>query len=175
MKKVLQLKGYKDTDYVSHGYCFVYLYKKQGEEVFGKIVDGKMILSPTGKIVEQTWLDLPNHIEKLTIEEYQITPCEIIGIIKRKIGKLDTIVDLFKNQVEEKMGTFESFWSSQNKKRIITTQAYHQQCVDYVKKSIVNWKTKRSSLQPKQPKTKKLGWWQKIIYKIKKLFKLIKK
>jgi len=38
--------------------------------VFGDVIDGEMVLNDAGKMVEFTWLDLPQHNENIELDEY---------------------------------------------------------------------------------------------------------
>ncbi len=66
-----RLSGY---DYSQPGAYFVTICTKNRECIFGKIIDGKMILNDIGKIVEQCWYDLPNHYLNLILDEFIIMP-----------------------------------------------------------------------------------------------------
>jgi REP element-mobilizing transposase RayT len=49
--------------------------------LFGEIVNEKMILNDFGKIVQSTWIDLPNHVPNIELDAFVIMPNHIHGII----------------------------------------------------------------------------------------------
>lgn len=53
-----RLKGW---DYASEGSYFVTICTRDRDNLFGRVVKGKMELNQYGNIVNQCWLDLPNH------------------------------------------------------------------------------------------------------------------
>lgn len=50
-----------DYDYSSEGYYFVTVCTRGHDHCLGSVVDERVVLNWLGKIVEQCWLDLPNH------------------------------------------------------------------------------------------------------------------
>ncbi|MDD3806815.1 MAG: hypothetical protein PHE86_02090 [Candidatus Marinimicrobia bacterium] len=71
----------KDYDYSQPGAYFVTICTQNQECLFGKIVDGKMVLNECGKITKQCWLDIPNHYSNAELDEFVIMPNHIHGII----------------------------------------------------------------------------------------------
>jgi len=67
-------------DYSQPGGYFVTIVTKDRACLFGKIVDGKMVLNEYGLIAKTVWNDLPNHYN-ITLDEYVIMPNHIHGII----------------------------------------------------------------------------------------------
>ena len=53
---------------------FVTICAKNGEHLFGEIVDGEMKLSEYGKIVEEEWLRTPIIRPEVTLDVHQIMP-----------------------------------------------------------------------------------------------------
>jgi putative transposase len=71
----------KDYDYSQPGAYFVTLSSYGRDCLFGEIVDGVMILSPSGKIGEQEWLRLERRSPTVTLDEVVIMPDHLHGII----------------------------------------------------------------------------------------------
>ncbi|GAB4220176.1 MAG TPA: transposase [Spirochaetota bacterium] len=69
-----RLKGF---DYASPGAYFITICTYNREHVFGKIINGTMMVNETGKIVNECLHDLPNHYPNLKIDEYVIMPDHI--------------------------------------------------------------------------------------------------
>ena len=57
-RKRNRLAGY---DYTTPGYYFVTICTKGMLEYFGRVQNGKIELNDAGQIVQECWLDLPNH------------------------------------------------------------------------------------------------------------------
>jgi len=74
----IRLQGY---DYSSEGSYFVTMCTKGREGLLGEIVGHEMRLSEVGEIVKQYWLDLPDHFCNVTINEYQVMPNHVHGVV----------------------------------------------------------------------------------------------
>lgn len=73
-RRSIRLCGY---DYSCNGLYFVTVYCRNKACLFGKIVDGEMILNAAGRMVEKCWSDIPKHFPHAesygNIAEYIIT------------------------------------------------------------------------------------------------------
>ena len=49
--------------------------------LFGKIVDGKMILNKVGKVARDCWLKIPTHFPNVILRSFVIIPNHVHGII----------------------------------------------------------------------------------------------
>ena len=77
-RRSIRLRGW---DYRNPGWYFVTLVVQNRECLFGRVLNGKMVLNEYGKICNQCWLDIPEHFENVTLDEYQIMPNHMHGII----------------------------------------------------------------------------------------------
>ncbi|MDR0865363.1 MAG: hypothetical protein LBO74_10605 [Candidatus Symbiothrix sp.] len=68
-------------DYSREGLYFITICTLNRECLFGKIVDGKMILNEYGEIVEMVWWNLLNHYSNVELLEFVVMPNHIHGII----------------------------------------------------------------------------------------------
>ena len=85
----IRLKGY---DYSRAGFYFITICVGANNDssqlkffrphIFGKVVDGKMILSDVGKIATQCWEEIPKHFPNAILHEYVIMPNHVHGIIQ---------------------------------------------------------------------------------------------
>jgi len=73
-----RLKGY---DYRQPGYYFVTICTKNREKYFGRIMNGKMILSVIGQIADCFWREIPGHFPFVRVDEHIIMPDHVHGII----------------------------------------------------------------------------------------------
>jgi len=77
-KNSIRLKGY---DYSQPGAYFVTIVVKGRQCVLGEVVDGRILLSPLGRIVEIVWQDLPNHYPHVKLDAFCVMPNHVHGII----------------------------------------------------------------------------------------------
>lgn len=68
-------------DYSSNGHYFLTICTNNRNPLFGKIVDGKMILNDYGGIIRSEWLKSPQLRRELHLDEYIIMPDHIHGIV----------------------------------------------------------------------------------------------
>ena len=73
-----RLKGF---DYAKAGNYFITICTKNRKPLFAEIIDEKIKLSETGKIVSDCWSDLPNHYPNIILDEFIVMPNHIHGII----------------------------------------------------------------------------------------------
>ncbi|MEJ2277610.1 MAG: transposase, partial [Candidatus Lokiarchaeota archaeon] len=63
-----------DYDYSQPGYYFVTICTYNKECLFGRIVDGKMVLNEDGKIISKSWLWLSEQYTYIRLHEWIIMP-----------------------------------------------------------------------------------------------------
>jgi len=73
-----RLRGW---DYSKPGAYFVTIVTKNRECLFGNIVVNEMILNYAGNIVQQWYLDIPNHFPNVKLDAFIIMPNHVHGII----------------------------------------------------------------------------------------------
>lgn len=83
-RRSIRLPGY---DYSQNGAYFVTLCAKDRECLFGKIVDGEMVLNNIGETINQNLLSLPNRFS-VTLREFVIMPnhLHVIIYISNSVG-----------------------------------------------------------------------------------------
>jgi putative transposase len=77
-RQSIRLKNY---NYAANGYYFVTICTHEKQCFFGNIANGKMQLSPTGKIAQQYWSEIPQHSKHTYLDEFIIMPNHVHGII----------------------------------------------------------------------------------------------
>lgn len=77
-RKSIRLPGY---DYSQPGAYFITICTHDRLPLFGKIVDGAMVLNTAGKIVEKCWCAIPGHFPQVTLDEFVVMPNHVHGII----------------------------------------------------------------------------------------------
>ncbi len=77
-RRSIRLQGY---DYSQEGAYFVTIVTWRREFLFGNIVNGEMMLSPYGEIVQKWWGEIPVHFPNVETGAFVIMPNHIHGII----------------------------------------------------------------------------------------------
>lgn len=77
-RKLNRLSSY---NYSKVGYYFVTICTKNKISYFGKIKNGKIILSNIGRIMDHFWQEIPEHFLNVKLDEYIIMPNHVHGII----------------------------------------------------------------------------------------------
>ncbi len=71
----------QEYDYAQPGAYFVTVVSNQRKNIFGEIVNGEMQLNQLGKIIKNTWNEIPLHFRNTSCEIFVIMPNHIHGII----------------------------------------------------------------------------------------------
>ncbi len=77
-RETRRLKGW---DYSSNGCYFVTICVKDKERVFGRVENGKMILSEIGAVADKCWVEIPEHFPFVKLYEHAIMPDHVHGVI----------------------------------------------------------------------------------------------
>lgn len=77
-RRSIRLQGY---DYSQNGAYFITLCAQDRKPIFGKIVGGKMQLSPFGIIVRDEWLKTSEMRKNIEMDEFVVMPDHFHGII----------------------------------------------------------------------------------------------
>ncbi|MBI4309126.1 MAG: transposase, partial [Candidatus Omnitrophica bacterium] len=77
-RRSIRLKGY---DYAQAGAYFVTVCEHNRECLFGKIADGEMALNNAGRMIQNVWDEIPKHYPDIDIDQFQIMPNHIHGIV----------------------------------------------------------------------------------------------
>jgi REP element-mobilizing transposase RayT len=77
-RRSTRLRGY---DYSQSGAYFVTVCVQNRQSVFGKVMNGKMILNDTGRMVEGEWLNTPAVRPYVDLDEFVVMPNHFHGII----------------------------------------------------------------------------------------------
>ncbi len=87
-RRSIRLKGY---DYSQVGCYFITICTHNREMSFGNVVDGLMKLNEYGKMVANTWNDLPNHNHNIQMDNFVIMPNHVHGVIVINDVGTDTV------------------------------------------------------------------------------------
>src|SRR3989339_852595 len=77
-RQSIRLKNY---DYSENGAYFITLCAQNRKKLFGRIIDGKMILNEFGKLAHDEWQKTSEIRENIILDEFMIMPDHLHGII----------------------------------------------------------------------------------------------
>jgi REP element-mobilizing transposase RayT len=77
-RKSIRLKGY---DYSQAGLYFITICCENRDCLFGKIINGEMVLNDMGKMVECVWYELPQHYPDVQLGQFVVMPNHIHGVL----------------------------------------------------------------------------------------------
>lgn len=77
-RRSVRLKGY---DYSSPGAYFITICTFQHHHLFGRIIDGSMLLNELGRTVAEEWLRTPQIRPVMRLDEWVVMPSHIHGIV----------------------------------------------------------------------------------------------
>ncbi|PQJ31322.1 hypothetical protein BST92_05010 [Nonlabens arenilitoris] len=86
-RKSLRLKGY---DYTSVGRYFVTIVTRNRLHLFGKVVDGEMVLNEFGKIAEREWINTLRLRNNVSLGAFMIMPDHIHLVINIEVATPQT-------------------------------------------------------------------------------------
>jgi len=79
-------------DYSSNAAYFITICVANRAPDFGRIMDGKMILSPLGQSAQDCWIEIPNHFPFVELGEFVVMPNHTHGVvvIKKPVVGVET-------------------------------------------------------------------------------------
>lgn len=85
-RQSVRLKNY---DYSSSGAYFITICAHGQRCIFGRVVDGEMLLAPLGVAIGRIWREIPRHYDFVKVDAFIVMPNHIHGIvlIKEKEGR----------------------------------------------------------------------------------------
>jgi REP element-mobilizing transposase RayT len=151
-------------DYSSEGSYFITICTKNSQHFFGKVKDGKMILSEIGRVVEEEWIKSIGMRPEMEIElgEFVVMPNHFHGIIKIVCGarrtamrrgrtenqfgsqsnNIASIIRGFKSAVTcwcKKNGYSNFAWQPLFHDRIIRDEKAYMNISNYIRNNPENW------------------------------------
>jgi len=82
-----RLRGY---DYARPGKYFITICTQRRKNYFGEVMKASMVLSGTGIIVRECWLNIPLHYPNVLLDEFIIMPDHLHGILIIMNGLVET-------------------------------------------------------------------------------------
>ena len=78
-RRSIRLKGY---DYAQEGLYFITICCFENKHLFGRIVDGVMVLNEAGRVAERCWEEIPEHFKDVVLHDFVIMPNHVHGILE---------------------------------------------------------------------------------------------
>ena len=142
----------QEYDYSSDGLYFVTICTHGHKNIFGKIVDGNIVLSNKGKVAEEVWHDLNKKYPQVICHEYSIMPNHFHGIIQINNDyqggqtpplpqtKLGNIIAFFKYRTSKIINSDTPIWQRNYYEHIIRNQQGYEEIAAYIIENPLNWK-----------------------------------
>jgi REP element-mobilizing transposase RayT len=160
-RKPNRLKGF---NYSSNGYYYVTICVNKRKCIFGEIVNKKMNLNKYGNFVKQQWLWLENQYKYIKLDEFQIMPNHIHGIIiiiptvgtgldlslQEKYLSLSNIVGAYKttsSKLIHNLGLNSFKWQRSFYDHIIRNEKTLDKIRQYIRDNPKNWNMDRNNLK----------------------------
>jgi len=147
-----------EYDYSKSGAYYITICSNDKKLIFGKIIDGEIILSKIGKMVEEHLKEISNHFEDVCIDDFVIMPnhihfiISIVGvqnfeplrhdyqkIIPKSIG---SIIRAYKASVTKRCkaeGYKSKIWQRNYFEHIIRNQEDHYRIRKYIQNNPLQW------------------------------------
>jgi len=149
-RRSIRLKGY---DYAQPGGYFVTFCVREHACELGQIIDGKMTLSDTGRIVHDFWIQIPVHFPNVSVDMFVVMPNHVHAIlmIEGRGGvtpplrpTLGQIVAYYKHQTTAQINQLDDnagvpFWQRGYYERIIRNERDLQAIRKYILENPLKW------------------------------------
>ncbi|MCK8603108.1 transposase [Desulfoferrobacter suflitae] len=161
-RRSIRLKGY---DYAGAGAYFVTICAQNRECLFGKIVDGKMVLNDAGEIVADEWIKTGDIRDKIILDEWVVMPNHFHGILviddrrgtarraptveqfgKPVSGSIPTIIRAFKSAVTKRINEMRKtpgvkIWQRNYYEHVIRNDNELNRIREYITNNPAQWET----------------------------------
>jgi putative transposase len=74
------------ADYTEPGAYFITICAAYRQNTFGRIENGRVVLSGLGAIVRTCWVQIPEHFPAATIKDFVVMPNHLHGIVAISVG-----------------------------------------------------------------------------------------
>ena len=153
-RHTIRLQGF---DYSLAGAYFVTIRTHHSRKCLSTVTDGHLFISAVGRIVQNTWLELPNHYPRVRIDAFVIMPDHVHGIIvlgddveqgvvsgQGKVYGLPEIVRAFKSFSSRRINAYQNttgkpFWQRGYFERIIRNEDEWGKIREYILANPCNW------------------------------------
>lgn len=77
-RRSIRLRGY---DYTQNGAYFVTICAHERRPMFGRVVNGAMVVNEWGRVVQACWDEIPAHFRHVELDAFVVMPNHVHGII----------------------------------------------------------------------------------------------
>ncbi len=153
-RKSIRLRGY---DYSLPGAYFVTINVHDRQKVLSSIVDDQVVLTDLGKIVTETWINLPGHYQKIDIDEFIVMPDHLHGVIVLHENvtpkSISEIVRGFKTFSAKKINTLKNisgkcFWQRNFYEHVIRDEYDLNRIRQYIHENPLKWFDGKGNVSP---------------------------
>ena len=155
---------FQDYDYSRNGVYFITICTKDKNEYFGRCQNGKIFLNELGNLAQRFWQEIPEHYDKILIDEFIVMPNHIHGIlligndnvILREIkssnyGQLSKIVKSYKEiltkTIRDRYTDCEFGWQRSFYDHVIHNCQELGKIREYIKFNPIKWEMANNSVE----------------------------
>jgi putative transposase len=127
-------------DYAEPGAYFITVCTREHACLFGEIIDATVISTEFGRIVEQTWRELPDIVPTIHLDAFVLMPNHVHGIIfvrERTRRGLPEVLRIFKSWTSRRAGT--SIWQRGYYEHVIRNDADLERIRAYIEVNPTMW------------------------------------
>jgi putative transposase len=153
-RKSIRLQGY---DYSLPGAYFVTINVHNRQKVLSSVVDDQIVLTDSGMIVTETWINLPDHYQKIEMDEFIVMPDHFHGIIvlhkNVKPNSISEIVRGFKTFSAKKINILKNnsgncFWQRNYYEHVIRDEFDLNRIRQYIQENPLKWLNGQGDVSP---------------------------
>lgn len=155
-RKTIRLK---DFDYSQPGAYFITTNIQDRKRILGQILNGQVVLSDIGRIIENVWKNLPAHYQSIDLDDFCVMPDHFHGIIvikdmeMEKHQSLPEIVRGFKtysSREAHKFGEFTgyAFWQRNYYEHVIRDEDELNRIRQYIFDNPLRWSDGKGDIEP---------------------------
>lgn len=153
-RRLLRLSHY---DYSNVGAYFVTCCILGRRCILGDIVDDRMQLNTSGRVVADCWLAIPRHSYRVSIDEFVVMPNHLHGIVVieqrarhaspllMRGTTLGAIVGSFKSAVSRQLPELKPLWQRNYYEHVIRNESSLQKIREYIVSNPKQWALDREN------------------------------
>ena len=142
-------------DYSSAGQYFVTICTTDRNCIFGKIIDGVMVLNELGTVADQYWRSIEDHTPHVGCDRHVVMPNHVHGLLELLTAehganpKLGTVVGSFKSAVAKQINLLRGtpgapVWQRGFYEQIVATESEANRIRQYIRENPKRWKKQTS-------------------------------
>ncbi len=146
-------------DYSQPGAYFITTNIQDRKPILGQILDGQVVLSDIGKIIEKVWKNLPAHYQTIDLDDFCIMPDHFHGIIiikDMKVEKHQSLTEIvrgfktYSSREANKICKFTgcAFWQRNYYEHVVRDEEELNRIRQYILDNPLRWSDGKGDIEP---------------------------